>query len=177
MRRNAPCREIRSPGRAGWRRRNPPGRRRAVHSPGRSPVPEVLLHRHREIGPALDRGVIRDDDAFTSGDTADAGDNSGGWGFAPVEIPGAQRPPTSRKGLPGIQQPIHTLARKELSTCDMPIPGPLAASLRGLGQRSRSSSTSARNALSLARNSSRACRYGAADHTHAVFSKNSRPIR
>ena len=39
---------------------------------------QMLLHRHRIIGAALDRGIVADDDAFAPGDAADAGDDARG---------------------------------------------------------------------------------------------------
>ena len=37
---------------------------------------EVLLHRHREVGATLDRGVVGDDHHLATGDPADAGDDA-----------------------------------------------------------------------------------------------------
>ena len=45
---------------------------------------EVFLHGDREIGPALHRGVVADDDAFAAGDPANAGDDASGGGFAVI---------------------------------------------------------------------------------------------
>ena len=38
---------------------------------------QVLLHRHRVVGAALDRRVVADDHAFAAGHAADAGDDAG----------------------------------------------------------------------------------------------------
>src|SRR5574337_1293378 len=39
--------------------------------------PQVLLHRQREVGSALDGGVVANDHAVDAGDAADAGDDPG----------------------------------------------------------------------------------------------------
>ena len=48
--------------------------------------PEMLLHRHRIVGAALDRGVVADDHAFDAADPADAGDDGGAGRLVVVHV-------------------------------------------------------------------------------------------
>jgi hypothetical protein len=45
---------------------------------------EVLLHGHREVRAALDRGVVGDDQALAPVDPPDTGDDPGRWRFIVV---------------------------------------------------------------------------------------------
>jgi hypothetical protein len=62
--------------------------------------PQVLLHRHRVVGAALDGRVVRDDHDLPAADPADAGDDPRGRGVAVVQ-PVRREGDSSRKGLPG----------------------------------------------------------------------------
>ena len=46
---------------------------------------QMLLHRHRIVGAALDGGIIGDDHAFAAADAADPGDQAGGMNVAAIE--------------------------------------------------------------------------------------------
>ena len=61
---------------------------------------QMLLHRHRIIGAALDGGVVGDDHAFAARDPADPGDDAGGMHVAAIEAIGGERD-NSRKAVPG----------------------------------------------------------------------------
>jgi len=68
----------------------------------------MLLHRHRIIGAALDRGVVADDHAFDAAHAADAGDDARP---APrvVHVEGGERR-QFEKGEPGSSSRAHPLA-------------------------------------------------------------------
>ena len=51
---------------------------------------QVLLHRHREIGAALDRRVMGEDQAFAPRDPADAGDHPGARHLTVIHAPGGE---------------------------------------------------------------------------------------
>ena len=53
--------------------------------------PKVLLHRQREVRPALDRRIVCDDDAVTALDHADTADDPGSRRLAVIELPGRER--------------------------------------------------------------------------------------
>src|SRR5437660_646613 len=52
---------------------------------------QMLLHRHRVVGAALDGGIVGDDDAFAAADAADAGDQARGMNVAAVHAVRGQR--------------------------------------------------------------------------------------
>ena len=75
---------------------------------------QVLLHRHRIVGAALDRGVVADDDAFASRDAADAGDDAGRGDVVVVHPVGRElRQLEERRAR--VEQRAHALARQELA--------------------------------------------------------------
>jgi hypothetical protein len=92
---------------------------------------QVLLHRQREVGAALDGGVVRDDHAFASLDDADAGDDSGRRRLPVVQVPGGERVELEERGA-GIDEAVDALAGSELSAGAMPLRRLLAAALRHL---------------------------------------------
>ena len=72
---------------------------------------QVLLDGHREIGAALDRRVIGDDDAFAAHDPADAGDDPGGRHLAVIHaVRGERRKLEKRRAR--VEQRPHPLARQ-----------------------------------------------------------------
>ena len=79
---------------------------------------QMLLHRHRIIGAALDGRVIGDDHAFAPRDPPDAGDDAGGMHVAAIEAVGGERR-QFEKGRAGIEQQIDALARQHLAASDM----------------------------------------------------------
>ena len=87
---------------------------------------QMLLHRHRIIGAALDGGVIGDDDAFAARDAPDAGDDAGRMDVAAIEAVGGQRRQFEKRGA-GIDQQVDALARQHLAARGMPLARRLAA--------------------------------------------------
>ena len=62
--------------------------------------PNVFLDRHGVVGAALDRGVVRNEQALTAVHHADAGDDPGRVGSPVVEFVGGQRR-EFQKAVPG----------------------------------------------------------------------------
>ncbi len=87
---------------------------------------QMLLHRHRIIGAALDGGVVGDDDAFAARNAPDAGDDAGGMDVAAIEPVGRERR-QFEKGGAGIDQQVDPLARQHLAARGMPLARRLAA--------------------------------------------------
>ena len=85
---------------------------------------QVLLHRHRVVGAALDGGVVGDDDALAPGDPPDAGDDARRPGASPSYIPSAASGDSSRNGLAGVEQRVDPVARQQLAARDVPLRGP-----------------------------------------------------
>ncbi len=88
---------------------------------------QMLLHRHRKIGAALDGRVIGDDHAFLAMDLPDAGDDSGGDDVLAIEaVTGELR--ELEEGRAEVEQGAHAIARQELAACEMTLPrlGPTA---------------------------------------------------
>ena len=88
--------------------------------------PQVLLDGDRVIGPALDRGVVGDDDAFGGGDAADARDHPGRVQIARIHFPGRELSDLE-KGRARIEQPGNPFPREQLAACLVPFGIPLAA--------------------------------------------------
>ena len=78
---------------------------------------QVLLHRDREIGAALHRGVVGDDDALAPGDTADAGDDAGGGHLVAVQAVGGELRQFEERRA-GIDQRRDPVARQQLAARD-----------------------------------------------------------
>ena len=62
---------------------------------------QMLLHRHRIVGAALDGRVVGDDHALAAGDAADAGDRCRAAGTSPSYMSCAASGESSRNGAPG----------------------------------------------------------------------------
>lgn len=75
---------------------------------------EMLLHRHRVVGPALDRGVVGDDDAFAPSNASDAGDNARRMHVAAIDTIGGQRR-QFQECRAGIDQKIDAIACQHLA--------------------------------------------------------------
>ena len=120
---------------AGRRRRNRPGRGTARRLLKRDLLrAEVLLDRHREVGAALDRRVVGDDDDLAPADPADAGDDPGAAGCRRRTSP---RPPAARaRGTArrGIEHPLDPLPNRQLAARSLPIVRGRTAPGRGSGQ-------------------------------------------
>jgi hypothetical protein len=83
--------------------------------------PQVLLHRHRVVGAALDGGVVGDDDALAAGHPADAGDHAGGRHgvvITPratgVHPEGGERTQLEERAT-GVEQPVDAVAGQQLA--------------------------------------------------------------
>ena len=104
---------------------------------------QVLLHRHREVGAALDRRIVGDDHDFLSHHPADAADHAGGGRGIVVHAFGGERG-DFQEGRAGVEQGGDAVAREQLAALGVLgralSPPPLAARAR----RASSSSTSAR---------------------------------
>ena len=87
---------------------------------------QMLLHRQRIVGAALDGGVIGDDDAFPPRDAADAGDDARRMHVAAIEAVGGQRRQFEECGA-GIDQEVDAVARQHLAARGVPLARGLAA--------------------------------------------------
>jgi hypothetical protein len=93
---------------------------------------QMLFHRHRIIGAAFDGRVIADDDAFTPGDPADAGDQAGAMNGVLVHLVRRQRRQFQER-RPGIDQRHHALPRQEFAAGEMPLTCARRTTFGGLG--------------------------------------------
>ena len=101
--------------------------------------PEMLLDGHREIGPALDRGVVGDDEDFPAVDDADAGDHPGAGRLVLVLAVGRERAELEERRIP-VEELIQALADEEfapgfvelpvLGRTSLPGPRPAAPGIR-----------------------------------------------
>src|SRR5204863_2600826 len=80
--------------------------------------PEVLLHGHRVVAAALDRGVISDDDDGRALDRANAGDDPCGRRVVVVEAVCRERTQLE-EWASGVQQPVDPLADGKLAALSM----------------------------------------------------------
>ena len=93
---------------------------------------QMLLHRHRIIGAALDGGIVADDHAFAAGNAADAGDDAGAVDGVVIHAVGGERRQFEKRRA-GIDQRHHALARQKLAARQMALAGARRAALGGLG--------------------------------------------
>ena len=75
---------------------------------------QVLLHRHRVVGAALDRGVVGHDHAFHAADAADAGHHARGRHGVFVHAMRGQRR-DFQKGAAGVEQGVDAVAHQQLA--------------------------------------------------------------
>ena len=105
---------------------------------------QMLLHRHRVVGAALDGGVVAHDHAFAPLDPADAGDDAGAVDRVLVHAVGGERREFEERRA-GIDQAQHAFARQQFSARRVALaralPGRRARLRRALAS---SSCTSAR---------------------------------
>ena len=80
---------------------------------------QMLLHRHRVVGAALDGGVVGDDDAFAPRNPPDPGDDARRMHVTAVEAMGGKRRHLEKSGA-GVEQQINPLARQHLAPRGMP---------------------------------------------------------
>ena len=95
--------------------------------------PQMLLHRHRVVGAALDGGVIGDDDAFPPRNAPDAGDDARRMHVAAIQAVGGQRRQFEERGS-GIDQQVDAVARQHLAARGVPLARGLAAAAGDLLQ-------------------------------------------
>ena len=93
---------------------------------------QVLLHRHRVVGAALDGRVVADDHRLAARDAPDAGDDPGGVDRRPRTCRGRERAELE-EGRAGIDQPRDAVARQELAAREVPLARPLRPALRDGG--------------------------------------------
>ena len=92
---------------------------------------QVLLHGDREVGAALHRGIVGDDDALAPGDAADAGDDAGGGDLVVVEaVRGELRQLEERRT--GVDQSRDAIARQQLVAREVALARGLTAALSRL---------------------------------------------
>ncbi|MGY4479060.1 hypothetical protein ACVILL_006474 [Bradyrhizobium sp. USDA 3364] len=94
---------------------------------------QMLLHRHRVVGAALDGGVVGDDDAFAARDAADAGDDARRMHVAAIEAIGGERRQFQERGA-GIDQEIDAVARQHLAARGVALARGLAAAAGHLAE-------------------------------------------
>ena len=87
---------------------------------------QVLLHRHREVRAALDRGVVGDDRDLAAADDPDAGHDPRRRRLAVVHVPGGERRQLEERGA-GIHQAVDAIAREQLAPARVPRDGLVAA--------------------------------------------------
>ncbi len=138
---------------------------------------QMLLHRHRIIGAALDGGIVADDHAFAAGDAADAGDDAGAVDGVVVHAVGGERRQFEerRARIDAASSPA-----RAATACRAPggargrCGGPPSAALARCAS---SSATSARIAAWLARNSFDAVSTLGCDGGHESLSPSGIPLR
>ena len=81
---------------------------------------QVLLHRHRVVGAALDGRIVADDHDLAAFDAADAGDDAGAVDRVVVHAVGGERAEFEERRA-GIEQARHALARQQLAAGQMPL--------------------------------------------------------
>ena len=89
----------------------------------------MLLHRRREIRPALHRRVVAHDQHLAARDAADAGDQAGAGRFVVVEAVGGELA-EFEEGRAGIEQALDTVAGQQFAARDVAGPGGLRATKR-----------------------------------------------
>ena len=93
---------------------------------------DMLLHRHRIVSAALDRGVVAHDHAFAALDAADAGDDAGGVDRVLVHAEGREIG-KFKKRRARIDQRHHAVARQQFAARGVALARFLVAAERGGG--------------------------------------------
>jgi hypothetical protein len=93
----------------------------------------VLLHRHREVGAALDRGVVGHDHDLLAHHPADAADHAGRGRGAVVHVLGRERRDL-QEGRARVEQGGDAVARQQLAALGVLAARGLAAAVRGARQ-------------------------------------------
>src|SRR5258705_10049860 len=84
--------------------------------------PQMLLYSQWIIGPALDRGVVADDDTVTPRDPANPGQDARSRDVVLIDLMRRQGRKLEEMGA-RIDQPLDTLARQEFAASDMALAG------------------------------------------------------
>ncbi len=92
---------------------------------------QVLSHRHRIVGPALDGRVVRDHHDLAAEDAADPGDDAGRRSVVPVHSARGQRRELEERAA-RVEQGLDAFARQQLAARDVFRARFLAAAQRGL---------------------------------------------
>ena len=93
---------------------------------------QMLLHRHRIVGAALDGGIVAHDHAFAALDAADAGDQAGAVNGVVVHAVGGERRQLQKRAA-GIEQAHDAIAGQKLSARQMTLAGARRAACAGFG--------------------------------------------
>ena len=104
---------------------------------------QVLLHRDRVVGAALDRRVVGDDHGLPAADPADAGDDAGA-GHGVAVHPGRGERAQLEERAARVEQPVHPVAHQQLAAPGVLLARRLRAARRATASRSRRSATSSR---------------------------------
>src|SRR5690606_9742380 len=94
---------------------------------------QVLLDRHREVGAALDGGVVGHDHHLLAHHPADAADHAGRGGLAVVHLLGRERRDLE-EGRGRVEQGDDAVAHQQLAAGDVLAARLLAAAVGGTGQ-------------------------------------------
>ncbi len=87
---------------------------------------QMLLHRHRIVGAALDRRVVRNDDALAAGHAPDAANDRGRVHVAAVHPPGGELADLEERRA-WVEQRAHALARQHLAAAGVLVARRLVA--------------------------------------------------
>ena len=136
---------------------------------------EVLLHGDREVGAALHRGVVGDDDALAPRNAADAGDDAAGGHLAVVQpVPRQRR--QFEKGGAGVQQALHPCAGQQLAPREVALARRLGPATRRLGRAIGELVQQAAHPGGVGAELGGARVDGGGEDSHAVSLNSSRPI-
>ena len=83
---------------------------------------QMLLHRHWEIGAALDRGIVADNHDLAAVHQTDAGDDSGTGCLVVVHLMGGQGS-DFQEGAALVQESVDPVPRQHPSAVDVPLAG------------------------------------------------------
>jgi hypothetical protein len=93
---------------------------------------EMLLDRHRIVSAALHRRIVAHDHHRTARDAADAGDHPRARHFAMIHVAGGELADFEERRA-GIEQPLDSVAGKQLAARGMLVAGRLRSAERSLG--------------------------------------------
>ena len=94
---------------------------------------QVLLHRHRVIGTALNGGIVAHDHHLAAGDTPDPGNQARAIDLVLAIHAIGGKLADFEEGTAGIEQALHALAREKLAPPDMPFPATFRTAQRSGG--------------------------------------------